>query len=128
MAQSRTTRRKCKKPRTQYWRRTIAQWKDSGLTQTEFCRQRKISLPALRWWKWKLAQDESQKWQPAFLPIRIVDAEGREDSLSTSMPAHATSDTVFEIISHQGYLIRIPMNFEQEALVRLLKTLEVASC
>ena len=128
MAQSETTKRRHESPRAQYWRGVIAQWKGSGLTQTEFCRQRRLSLPALRWWKWKLAQQERQEWQPTFLPIRIVDKVEHDGSFSKRKPVAETSGNVFEVISHRGYRIRIPEGFESEALVRLLRALEAASC
>jgi hypothetical protein len=128
MAQSGTTKRRREQPRAHYWRGVIAQWKDSGLTQTEFCRQKRLSLPALRWWKWKLAQQERQEWQPAFLPIRVVEPVVLDGCSSKSKPVDETSDNLFEIISQRGYRIRIPEGFDSEALVRLLRALEAASC
>lgn len=128
MAQSGTTKRRDEPPRAQYWRGIIAKWGGSGLTQTEFCRQRRLSLPAFRWWKWKLAQLERQECQPAFLPIRIVDMVGRDGSSSKSKPMDETSGNVFEVISQRGYRIRIPEGFDSEALIRLLRALEAASC
>ena len=33
-----------------HWRRLVAEWSRSGLTQAEFCRRQRISAPALAWW------------------------------------------------------------------------------
>lgn len=37
--------------RAAYWRRLLAEWERSGLSQAEFCRRRGLKAVNLAWWK-----------------------------------------------------------------------------
>ncbi len=72
------------RPRSEYWRDQSEDWESSGLTQADFCAERGLSLPALRWWRWKLKREDSgstSSWAPEkssgmrLVPVRVVDAE-----------------------------------------------------
>ena len=123
MAKSRkSSRRKRRSSRAEYWRRIIEEWTGSGLTQSEFCRQRELSLPSFSWWKWELARRERESEQPMFLPVRVV---GSADGIE---PALWRDSGDFEVTLQQGYRIRVPEYFDPEALRRLIKALEVSTC
>ncbi len=120
MAKSRKT--KSETPRAKYWRRRIKEWANSGLTQAEFCRQRKLSLPSFSWWKWELTRRERLSAQPKFLPVRVV------DTVEQGKAPSEDQDGIFEVILQQGYRIRVPGQFDPEALLRLLNVLEASKC
>ena len=122
MARSKRTSNERKSPRSSYWRERIEEWERSGLTQVEFCRQKKLSLSSLRWWKWELARRDRLGSQPMFLPVRLTDLEGQEKARSRE-PGNA-----LEIVVESGYRIRVPEHFNPETLLRLLKTLEASRC
>jgi len=42
--------------RAVYWRRLLADWERSGLSQAEFCRRRGVKAVTFAWWKSRLAQ------------------------------------------------------------------------
>jgi hypothetical protein len=121
MARSKRTSNERESPRSSYWRERIEEWEVSGLTQVEFCRLEKLSLPSLRWWKWELARRDGLRNQPMFLPVRLTDTEEQET------PSRQPS-SVLEIVVETGYRIRVPQHFNPETLLRLLKTLEASRC
>jgi hypothetical protein len=52
-----------------YWQRTLQVWKDSGLTASEFQRQKNLSKHAFVYWKLKLI-GRSEKRQ-TLVPVRV---------------------------------------------------------
>jgi len=81
------TRRAQAGQREAHWRKALAQWAESGLTQTAFCREQGLSLSAFHWWKGELARRDARRGprQKAkahargsrgrtmgFLPVRVV--------------------------------------------------------
>ena len=46
--------RRSRRNRAKYWERLVRAWEQSGLSQAEFCRRRKIKPVAFGWWKRKL--------------------------------------------------------------------------
>lgn len=122
MARSRRTKSGQETPAAKYWRARIEEWESSGLTQAEFCRREKLSLPSLSWWKWKLTRQVRLNVQPKFLPVRLVDVAEQSPT-----PSRGQS-SAFEVALKQGYIVRIPEHFDSEALLRLLKVLEASRC
>ncbi len=51
--------------RAKYWRRLVAAWEKSGLTQAEFCRRRGIEAVNFGWWKRKLSMASKHKFSVA---------------------------------------------------------------
>jgi len=41
--------------RGRFWARHLQRWKQSGLSQAQYCRQQQLSAPAFGWWKGQLA-------------------------------------------------------------------------
>ena len=123
-------------PRSEYWRDQSEDWEGSGVTQADFCEERGLSLPAFRWWRWKLKQEEQGGTSsPApvegsgmrLVPVRVVDPETRSPiPLSRSTPARPA--TAFEVLLESGTCIRVPGDFDADALSRLLRTLEAVGC
>jgi len=106
--------------RTVFWRGVIEEWERSGVSQAEFCRQRRVSLSSLRWWRWSLKKRDRRETRPTFLPIRVVPG-----------PLERTPEREsdgFEVLLRQGYCVRVPRNFEAESLLRLLGVLETSRC
>ena len=123
-------------PRSEYWRDQSEDWEISGLTQAEFCSERGLSLPGFRWWRWKLKQQDRGSASSVapkeanglrLVPVRIVDAEAQSSTpLSCSRPAPPAS--AFEVLLKSGTAIRVPGDFDADALSRLLGTLESVGC
>ena len=85
--------------RESHWRQVLAKWSASGQTQASFCRQRLISVTALRWWKSELARRDGRtrrgqrrsKTGTGFVPVQLV---------AGPLPA-ATSDIYTKIVAGQ---------------------------
>ena len=119
-----------------YWRDQSEDWESSSLTQADFCAERGLSLPSLRWWRWKLKQEDSGSTSSVapeegsgmrLVPVRVVDAELQSPPpMSSSVSAQPAS--AFEVLLESGTCIRVPGDFDAEALSRLLRTLETVGC
>ena len=70
MAQRRTrrlSRPNESQPRSEYWRAQSELWQTSGMTQADFCEDHELSLPAFRWWRWKLKKEDGES-EPSTAP------------------------------------------------------------
>jgi len=137
MAQRRirqSSRREEPESRSEYWRGQSNAWLRSGQTQGDFCEEQDLSLSAFRWWRWKLKKEESrpdgfevevadQRRGMRFVPVRVVDPESPRPS-----SAAGDSPRTFEVILNGGTRVRVPRDFDSEALSRLLHTLEAMRC
>ncbi len=132
----RSSRPEESRPRSEYWRDRSEDWESSGQTQADFCAERGLSLPAFRWWRWKLKQEDSGSTNSLapeegsgmrLVPVRIVDAEAQSP---TPLPCSvsAQQSLAFEVLLESGTCIRVPRDFDAEALSRLLRTLEAVGC
>ena len=123
-------------PRSEYWRDQSEDWESSGVTQASFCEERGLSLPAFRWWRWKLKQEDRRGMSSLapeesggmrLVPVRVVDLEPRSPTPS-SCSATAQPASAFEVLLESGTCIRVPGDFDADALSRLLRTLEAVGC
>ena len=125
------------RPRSEYWRGQHEAWQRSGLTQAAFCEEHALSLAAFRWWRWKLKREGSEHKTPAapsekslrmrLVPVRVVDPEtSSPPRLSCSASIQAPSS--FDVLLGSGTCLRVPQDFDAEALSRLLRTLEAVGC
>ena len=59
--------------RALWWRR-IEQWKRSGKTQREFCRQHSIALATFQWWRARLRAGKvsGAQAQSLFVPLAVA--------------------------------------------------------
>ena len=55
--------------KSQHWQAMIKQWKDSGLTQKQFCADREIKIATLHYWIKKLRTEKVVDSEPSFLPL-----------------------------------------------------------
>jgi hypothetical protein len=109
-----------------YWTRLIAEWRSSGLTQAEFCRNRGLALYTFRDWLYKrlpnrAPRDRSQPRTapPRFLPVRLV-----ATTAGTPQPAHQP----IEVLLDGGRRIAIAPDFDAETLRRVIAALEGPTC
>lgn len=113
------------------WRELVDEWRESGLTQEAFCRERGVAVASFRWWKWKLGlpgrsgsreggpsalRREPEASLSAFVPVRIVEGGRRV--------ATVPRGSAFELELPGGWRLRVPGDFEAESLARLLSVVE----
>ena len=107
----------------QFWRRTVEQWRRSGLSIRDFCRRHELSEP--NFYAWRRTLDERDRQQPAdeaprFVPLQVLPEDEPETSTSTTDPAVSG----LELLLDNGRVLRIGNAFDADTLRRLLPVLE----
>ncbi len=113
------------------WAKRVERWRDSGLTAREFASEMGINPRTLTYWKWRLEGGGSRsKPRTASAKRRSPRkrlASGRVDFVEvvgTAAAADAASTgDAFELILG-GVRLRIPQEFREEGLRRLLDVVE----
>ena len=108
------------------WQGLLVELAASGEDVARFCWRRRLQPPTLRWWRWRLAGrdgDSEAGSVPAVpTPPQFAEVRWREPGLA----GEATAG--FELRWSDGLTLRIPREFDESALRRLLSVLEVAGC
>jgi transposase len=91
--------------REAFWRDTLTHWKRSGLSITQFCRQRRLNLSNFHRWKTKL---------------------GTTPEVATFVPVTIVADTRVELTLPNGIVAKLPLDCEPTQLAAFLKA--VTSC
>jgi hypothetical protein len=125
------------------WNAIVGDFRRSGLTQADFCRQRNISLASFRYHFYKPASSEparSDRYSPAspvspkpapsdarssassdhqFLPVTII-----PDPILSSTASHPH----LELITSNGRRIAVAPGFDTQTLRRLIAVVEERPC
>jgi len=133
---ARSGRAAARREREEYWRGTFSEQRTSGLSHSEFCRQKSISMNAYFWWKRELPKREAGRREvraarrhregrkisitPSLIPVRIRRAEEGISAVSTSQ--------AFEVVFRSGRVLRVPPGFQSDDLRRLVSLLEGETC
>ncbi len=92
-----------------YWKAHIEQWSVSGLTQTEYCRQKEISRDRFTYWKIKFKEQGQPK-----------------EIIQVPLPMHLGASELRLNIG-RSLQIEIPDGFNRSTLEQVLLTLKVLS-
>ncbi len=102
--------------RAEYWADRLAAWEQSGLSQAAFCRREGINGGTFAWWKRQLqkagGQRPARRGRPAKASTRFVEVR-----LSGSSAA-------YEVVLAGGRSIRVPSQFDPQAVSRLITAVE----
>jgi transposase-like protein len=93
------------------WRALIAAQGKSGLSVREFAGLRGLSAATMYWWRSRLRRDRTH-----LVPVEVV--EGRGVDCEADRPAVA-----FELRVDDAMTLRIPVNFDEAELRRLVRAL-----
>ena len=105
--------------REQFWRNSLADWKASGLTVREFCRQRDLHESAFYVWRRQLAHRDRRPASesttgatptPAFVPVRVVGTDP------------------LEVVVASGQVVRVEPGFDPAHLRAVVAALEGKPC
>ena len=94
-----------------FWQRQIQQWKDSGLTQTEFCHLHNLKPHQLTYWK--------KRFQPAQAPISLVELKWESAFQTPTGP----SASPLRLVLNEQYRIDIDRGFDPLTLQQLVLSL-----
>ncbi len=106
-----------------FWRDVLEQWQESEQSVREFCDERGLKESCFYAWRRTIAQRAEQVGAtsrassptPLFLPVQVMKA--------------ASGPSLLEVVLAPGRVIRVPPDFDADALRRLVAVLEEApSC
>jgi hypothetical protein len=107
---------KKKTSRAVYWQKHISQWSESGLSQAEYCRRKKLSVAAFNWWKRHLRK-KSKALKDTSTSMQFVEVHGVS-------PAHSGHDETYEVVLSRCRTIRVGRGFDPDVLKRLITVVE----
>ncbi len=91
-----------------FYQKHLDRWRQSQLSQKEYCQQNEIILHRFNYWKKRLADDQAG---PAFVPVPFVQ----------NYPLSATSK--IELVITGGFKIQVGPGFDSATLKQLIHTL-----
>jgi transposase-like protein len=114
----------------QFWRRTLRQWRRSGLSVRAYCAEHGLAEPSFYAWRRIVAERDQESARvrakpagggvrreapagsdaPVFVPLRVIDA--------------STQQVTLEVVLERGRVVRVLRGFDTETLRRLLALLE----
>lgn len=94
----------------QQWRRWIEAWRASGLSVRAFCARHGLAPPSFYAWRRELRRRDAE--QPAFVPVRVLGAEG---------PVPGRS---IEVVLRSGRTVRVAPGFDAATLQQVVAVLE----
>jgi len=92
-----------------FWQAHVKGWEQSGVSQSEYCRSKGLSLRNFGYWKKKFFR----RFPVAFVPVAV----------KTSHFPVGLSGPSLKLLTRTGFGIEIGDGFKQETLKRLLDTL-----
>jgi hypothetical protein len=111
----------------EFWAKRVERWKDSGLTAKESTAELDVSASSLTFWKWKLGRLASSEPEKPRLRRRAR-SEGRKHAGAKFLQlvpttAHRAMSGSFELVFAGGVVVRVPHDFDDVALTRLVGVL-----
>ncbi len=127
-----------------YWAGIIRRYRQSGLTQPQFCRENDISYHSLRWWLHQprarraietLRETAGREGRPEprtptppevvrFLPVRIVETAADR---APDAPLPVTPPPI-QVLLGGGRRIAVGPGFDPDVLRRVVDALELPRC
>jgi hypothetical protein len=103
------------KSKEQYWRRTLRQWRASGLSVRDFCVQQALSEASFYAWRRTLAERDAEV--VSFVPVQVVPE-------AKPVEAADSAGSGLELVLAGGRRLRLGPDFDAPTLQRLLALLE----
>ncbi len=101
-----------RKPRQEFWKHHITTWKDSGLTQIQYCKKKKLKVATFRYWKSRL--DRQNQSRP-LLPVTIT---------PTIPPIVGSVSSGISLSVMNQINIQLDLGFNRDTLLSVLDLLE----
>jgi hypothetical protein len=95
-----------------HWREILNRWRASGLSQTQFCRRRRIPIWKFAQWKKRLKGDGAAAGD-LFVPVHV---------------APVSPSAELELTLRDGRVLRFGANVEAAKLAGIVAALEVPPC
>jgi hypothetical protein len=95
-----------------FWKEQIERWRESGLSQTEYCRQHDLKRHRLAYWEKRFLKAASDV---SFVPVRLDDVP--------DIPVRPVSSPLSLIINHH-FKIEIRAGFDTRLLRQVILTIQ----
>jgi hypothetical protein len=112
--------------RGRFWWKHLQQWRQSGLSQAQYCRQHQLSLGTFGWWKGRLSATGESVQPAARHPAAGKNSSFVELTLGGRETPAGAGDVVYEIVLSRRRCLRLGGSFEPERVRQLLELLEGA--
>lgn len=117
--------------RANQWRVWLARWERSGLSQADFCRRHGLKAVTFSWWKRELGDGRTRRRRRGERGDSAQAAERRpkfvEVAVASPRPSLSEPRTSgYEIVLQSGHIIRLPGEFDAQAVARLIVAVESA--
>jgi hypothetical protein len=102
--------------RGRFWQRHLQRWRQSGLTQVQYCRQQRLSAAAFGWWKGRLSAERAPGIKPKRVSDEIAGPSGPfvEVAFSGSGPTGGSQEFPYEITLAPPRCLRLGRHYELE--------------
>ena len=97
-----------------YWHEHIKAWKQSGLSQANFCKVRSLALSTFQYWRRKIGPSGNDS--PRFYPLAVVPSL---EALDKSSPG-----ILRVILGDRRFVLEIGEDFSETTLKKLIVALE----
>ena len=98
--------------KSRYWQEHLERWRQSGLSQAEYCRQNGLKLRRWNYWKKNLARNRIDSGV-CFVPVKI------SSGLPVSVPRSHLS-----LLTSNGYKVQVGIGFDPTTLKQLILTVQ----
>lgn len=92
-----------------FWKPHVEGWRDSGLSQAAYCRQRGLDLRRFGYWRRTLGPSGDAAALPALVPITVADAPSAEGRVEVHLP--------------NGLQVRLPIALSPAYVAPLIRAL-----
>jgi hypothetical protein len=103
--------------RMRCWQRRVAELESSGMSRAAFCRRRRLNYHTMTYWIRRLANSD----EPG---TGVEPASFVEVALPAEAEPALERPTTYEVQLGNGRSIRLGTTFDDEAVARLIRTLE----
>jgi len=99
------------KGKAQFWEGHIQAWRESGLSQSEYCRRNELIRH--RFWYWRRRIQQAGKESISFVPVAL-----RSSPVAPALPLTSVSVT-----TPNGYRIELESGFDPDLIGRLMHSI-----
>ena len=105
------------------WAKRVERWQDSGLTAKEFAAEFNVNAGTLSYWKYKLRRQTASAERTARPGIRKAESTAGFLRVVPVQTEHMAAAARFEVVVGEHTVVRVPSDFEETALIRLVRAL-----
>lgn len=108
------------------WEERLDRWRKSGQSLDDFAVREGVKPVALKWWKWKLGGKQRGGHSPRASFVEVRESASVPPPAVAPVAGVATPLTRYEVVLGNGRVVRVPEQFTEDALARVLAAAERA--